>query len=209
MTKREKAKKLFEEGYNCSQAVFGAFSEDLGIDFETAVKISSTFGGGMGRLREVCGTVTGMFMVLGMKYGYTDPKANEEKKQLYKDVQSLADEFSQENGSIICRELLNLNIKGKDYPTPENRTQQYYQKRPCSQLCEYAADLVDNFIKEHKWKNPDFYKSGFLSFVRYFYNFNIFFFFYCVINYKFCAFGFTVPKGVHTIGIIYNQQVAF
>ena len=149
MTKGEKAKELFEQGYNCAQAVFGAFAEELGIDFNMAVKISSGFGGGMGRLREVCGVVSGMFMVLNMRYGYIDPKANEEKKALYKDIQVLANEFKNENGSIICRELLGLTKKGADSPVPEKRTEEYYKKRPCSELCRYGADLVDNFIKNH------------------------------------------------------------
>lgn len=148
MTKGEKAQSLFESGYNCAQAVFGAFAEDLGLNFETAMMISSPFGGGMGRLREVCGTVSGMNMVLGMKYGYNDPKANETKKALYKDVQNLADQFKADNGSIICRELLGLNIKGADSPEPSKRTSTYYKKRPCKELCKYAADLVDTYIKE-------------------------------------------------------------
>lgn len=149
MTKGDKAKELFEQGFNCAQAVFGAFADDLGIDFDLAVKISSSFGGGMGRLREVCGTVSGMFLVLSMKYGYDDPKANDEKKALYKDVQALAEEFKRENGSIICRDLLGLSIKGADKPVPEERTEKYYKKRPCSELCRYAADLVEEFIKNH------------------------------------------------------------
>ena len=148
--KGKKAKELFEQGYNCAQAVFGAFAEDLGIDFDMAVKISSGFGGGMGRLREVCGTVSGMFLVLSMKYGYDDPNANEEKKALYKDIQALSEEFKRENGSIICRELLGLTIKGADNPVPETRTEKYYKKRPCSELCEYAADLLETFIKNHE-----------------------------------------------------------
>lgn len=150
MTKGDKAKELFEQGYNCAQAVFGAFAEDLGIDFNLAVKISSSFGGGMGRLREVCGAVSGMFLVLSMKYGYDDPKASAEKKVLYKDVQALAEEFKKENGSIICRDLLGLTTKGADNPTPEARTEKYYKKRPCSELCRYAGDLVENFIKSHE-----------------------------------------------------------
>ncbi|MGN1138499.1 MAG: C-GCAxxG-C-C family protein, partial [Ruminococcus sp.] len=100
MTKGDKAKSLFEKGYNCAQAVFGAFADDLGIDFDTAVKISSPFGGGMGRLREVCGTVSGMNMVLGMKYGYSDPAVTQEKTALYKEVQLLANKFKEDNGSI-------------------------------------------------------------------------------------------------------------
>ena len=149
VTKGDKAKELFEKGYNCAQAVFGAFAEDLGIDFNFAVKLSSGFGGGMGRLREVCGAVSGMFLVLNMKYGYDDPKANEEKKTLYKDIQALAEDFKKENGSIVCRELLGLSIKGADSPTPEARTEKYYKKRPCSELCKYAGDLVEEFIKNH------------------------------------------------------------
>ena len=69
------ARKLFKKGYNCSQSVFAAFCDETGLDMETALKIASSFGGGMGRLREVCGAVTGMFMVVGMKYGYTDPSS--------------------------------------------------------------------------------------------------------------------------------------
>lgn len=149
MAKGDKAKELFEKGYNCAQAVFGAFAEDLGIDFDFAVKLSSGFGGGMGRLREVCGAVSGMFLVLNMKYGYDDPKANDEKKALYKDIQALAQEFKKENGSIVCRELLGLNIKGADAPVPEARTEKYYKKRPCGELCRYAGDLVEEFIKNH------------------------------------------------------------
>jgi len=146
MTKGDKAKELFEQGFNCAQAVFGAFAEDLGIDFDLAVKISSSFGGGMGRLREVCGTVSGMFLVLSMKYGYDDPNATEEKKALYKDVQALAEKFKNENGSIICRDLLGLTIKGADNPTPEARTEKYYKKRTYNELCKYAGDLVEDFI---------------------------------------------------------------
>ena len=73
MDYREKAESLFLEGYNCAQSVFCAFCDDLGIDFETALKMSSSFGGGMGRLREVCGVVSAMFMIAGLKYGYTEP----------------------------------------------------------------------------------------------------------------------------------------
>lgn len=149
MTKGEKAKELFEQGYNCCQAVFGVFAKDLGIDFDLAVKISSPFGGGMGRMREVCGTVSGMLMVLGIKYGFNDPKNTEKKKKLYKEVQGLAENFKRDNGSIICRELLGLKTKGTDSPVPALRTNEYYKKRPCSHLCQYAADLAEKFINEH------------------------------------------------------------
>lgn len=142
MTKGEIAKQYFLEGCNCSQAVLLAFCDDLGFDRQTAMLIASPFGGGMGRLREVCGTVSGMYMVLGLANG------DDEKSKLYKDVQSLAEKFKAANGSIICRELLGLRIEGKDDPTPQKRTAKYYKSRPCSELCRYAADLIDEFLKE-------------------------------------------------------------
>ncbi len=147
MTKGERAKQLFLDGYNCAQAVFGAFSDDINIDFDMAMKLSSGFGGGMGRLREVCGAVSGMFMVFDMKYGYTSPADKEGKKALYSHIQALAKKFEDENSSIICRELLGLSEK-KSEPTPENRTKEYYKKRPCADLVEIAADIVDTYIKE-------------------------------------------------------------
>ena len=147
MTKGEKAKNLFKEGYNCAQAVFGAFCEDFGFDFETAMKLSSGFGGGMGRLREVCGAVSGMFMVFDLKYGYTSPKAKEEKMQLYSHIQTLAKEFESDNGSIICRQLLHLQEKSS-VPTPDDSTNESYKKRPCAELVEFAADLVDSYMKK-------------------------------------------------------------
>lgn len=147
MTKGELAKKLFEDGYNCAQAVLLAFCEDFGMDRETAMMISAPFGGGMGRLREVCGTVSGMNMVLGLaKRGYKKGD-NASKAQLYKDVQTLAERFREDNGSIICRELLNLRIEGKDNHVPELRTEKYYKARPCSELCRYAADLLEKYLE--------------------------------------------------------------
>lgn len=140
--KGEKAKKLFEEGYNYCQSVVGAFCEDFGMDFNTTIKMVSTFGAGMGRMREVCGAVSGMFIVLGMKEGYNDPKAFDEKKEVYEKVQNLAKEFQNKNGSIICRELLGLNIK-TDNPTPSKRTDEYYKKRPCGEIVKIAADILE------------------------------------------------------------------
>ncbi len=145
MTKGEKAKALFLEGYNCAQAVLGAFCDDLGLDFEMAMKLSSGFGGGMGRLREVCGAVSGMFMVFNMKYGYTSPTDKDGKIELYSHIQTLAKKFEEENGSIICRELLDLTEKVSE-PTPEARTASYYKKRPCGELVEIAANIVDEYM---------------------------------------------------------------
>ena len=143
-TKAEKAKELFESGYNCSQSVVGAFCEDLGLDFETAMKLSSSFGGGMGRLREVCGAVSGLFMVAGLKCGYISPDDKEGKMNHYKLIQQLAEEFKKKNGSIVCRELLGSDDKSH---IPSERTSEYYKKRPCSELVKDAAEIFENMIK--------------------------------------------------------------
>lgn len=150
MTKGEIARQNFYDGYNCAQAVLLAFCDDFGIEKETAQMISAPFGGGVGRLREICGTLSGMFMALGLKYGKYDAKDMKSKANLYKMEQQLAEQFRKDNGSIICRELLNLRIKGKDDPTPQERTEEYYKTRPCPELCRYAADLLDDFLKNNK-----------------------------------------------------------
>lgn len=144
----EKAMKLFEEGYNCAQAVFLAFEDLHGLDREKAAALSSSFGGGMGRLREVCGTVSGMFMVAGALYGYSSPKAREEKADHYARIQELAAAFERENGSIVCRELLGLSVKKED-PQPSERTAEYYKKRPCKELVGQAAAIMERYIEEH------------------------------------------------------------
>ena len=141
----EKAKALFTEGYNCAQAVFAAFSDVTGIEFETALRLSSGFGGGMGRMREVCGAVSGMFMVLDAVEGYTSPTDDVAKKELYAKVQKLAGEFKAENGSIICREL--LGDTPSSTPTPTERTPEFYRKRPCGELVEMAADIVAEHLE--------------------------------------------------------------
>ena len=112
MGKGELAEELFLKGYNCAQAVAGAFAEDIGMDFDTAVKTVSSFGGGMGRLREVCGAVSGMFFVAGALYGYSDPKDYAAKKEHYERIRYLAEKFKEQTGSIVCREL--LGAEGKD-----------------------------------------------------------------------------------------------
>ena len=138
---RQTAMALFKEGYNCSQALVLTFCEDLGIDQKTALMMSSSFGGGMGRLREVCGAVSGMFMVAGLKSGYTDPADREGKKSHYASIQHLAEEFKKENHSIVCRELLGLP-PGPDDPVPQPRTEGYYKKRPCAELVGCAAAIT-------------------------------------------------------------------
>lgn len=138
----ERAKALFLEGYNCAQAVVGAFSEELSTDFGTLMKTVSSFGGGMGRLREVCGAVSGMFFVAGALFGYSDPKAKEEKTEHYRLIQTLAAKFREKNGSIVCRELLGEGGKQVTH-IPAERTQAYYKKRPCAELVSDAVLVLE------------------------------------------------------------------
>ncbi len=148
--KIEKAKELFKSGYNCSQSVLGVFCEELGLDFDTAMKIASSFGGGMGRMREVCGTVSGMFMAAGLAYSSTDSSA-ENKSNQYKIVQELAKRFKDKNGSIICRELLQ-GVESSTSPTPSERTETYYKKRPCIELVGDSVEILEEYLKETKFQ---------------------------------------------------------
>ncbi|MDE7399142.1 MAG: C-GCAxxG-C-C family protein [Oscillospiraceae bacterium] len=147
----DKAYENFLLGYNCTQAVAVTFAEELGLNKETAARLSSGFGGGMGRLREVCGTFSGVVFVLSSLYGYSDPKDTVTKKELYEKIRALAAKFREDNGSIICCELLGLD-RPEDSATPEARTPEYYKKRPCPELCRYAANLLEEFIKENPYK---------------------------------------------------------
>jgi len=146
-TRKEIAMQNFYEGYNCTQSVVLAFEDLFDIDRDTLLTMVSPFGGGMGRLREVCGSVSGMFFVLGHLCGYSDPKDKEKKAQLYARVQELAGRFEEKNGSIVCRELLGLTEK-KQAPTPDDRTAEYYKKRPCPELIGMAAEILDEYLKE-------------------------------------------------------------
>lgn len=140
----ERARQCFLAGHNCPQSVVNAFDdvlEDNGIDLATAVRLASPFGGGMGRMREVCGAVSGMLMILGLLEGYDDPAADDAKARLYERVQELADEFRAENGSILCRELLGLS-EGPSEPTPSARTEAYYHSRPCAEYVASAARIL-------------------------------------------------------------------
>ena len=147
----ELAHSNFLRGYNCSQSIVLAFPDVLakaGIEPSVAAKLASPFGGGMGRMREVCGAVSGMLMVLGLAQGYDEAKAYAEKKDLYQKVQTLCTRYSNENGSIVCRELLGLG-KGPDEPTPQRRTEGYYRKRPCPELCACAARILAEHLERH------------------------------------------------------------
>ncbi len=146
MTRADKAKEYFLNGYNCAQAVAMAFADLMKMDTYTAARLTSGFGGGMARMREVCGSVSGMAFVMSSLYGYGSADEVESKKRLYGEIQQLADEFKAQNGSVVCRELLGLNKPGADDPTPEPRTAQYYQKRPCHELVWCSADILERYI---------------------------------------------------------------
>lgn len=152
-SRREQAMVYFKQGYNCAQAVVLAHSDLLGISEDQALKLTQSFGGGMGRLRQVCGTVSGMFFVAGALTGSSKPDDLESKKKNYALVQELAAEFEKRNGSIICADLLGLNGNkeqnsvGEEYrrgSTPEPRTKEYYKKRPCVELVGDACDILAN-----------------------------------------------------------------
>jgi len=147
MTRREAAMANFMKGYNCSQSVVLAFADMIDIDEATLSRLSSSFGGGMGRLREVCGSVSGMFMVAGLLYGYDGPETGQVKADHYARIQELAKRFEEKHGSIVCRELLGLSVR-HDIPVPEARTSEYYKKRPCPEIIGDAAEILEQFINE-------------------------------------------------------------
>ena len=146
MNHSDHAVDLFVQGYNCAQAVAAAFGDLTGLDEKTAARMASCFGGGMGRMREVCGAVSGMLLVAGLLYGYHDPKATAEKRELYAQVQAMAGQFREELGSIVCRDLLK-NPPSDPNPTP--RTAEFYKNRPCARMVETAARIMDEFIEKH------------------------------------------------------------
>ena len=142
-----RAKELFHQGFNCSQSVFAACADLYGIEDEAlALRLSASFGGGIGRMRQTCGAACGMFILAGLENGSATPGDAEGKKQNYTLVQDLAAKFKQENGSLICAELLGIAPKPQE-PTPEARTETYYQKRPC---VEMVANAVRIYLEELK-----------------------------------------------------------
>ena len=152
-SRKEQAMALFREGYNCSQSVFVTYADLFGMDRETALKVSASFGAGIGRMREVCGAASGMFLAAGMLTGQTVGSDQKAKKKNYDVVQLLAAEFKKENnGTYICRELLGLDKEGKKVipgdTAPEARTENYYKKRPCPKLIEGAAATIERVLLE-------------------------------------------------------------
>ena len=146
MDREYRAAQLFTEGYNCAQAVIMAFSDLIGMDEKACAKISSSFGGGMGRMREVCGAVSGMLMVAGILYGYDGPEEGTIKKEHYTRVQELAESFRADAGSIICREILK---NPPSDPNPSPRTEEYYKQRPCVRMVTTAVRAMETYIENH------------------------------------------------------------
>mgnify|MGYP003445243997 FL=1 len=146
----EKAVALFKEGYNCSQSVVAAFADRYGFTCEQALRMSASFGGGIGRMRETCGAACGLFMLAGLETGAVDGADREGKAANYALVQQLAEEFKKRNGALKCAELLGLSKKEPVVSTPEARTPQYYAKRPCVKMVEEAARIWCEYLENQK-----------------------------------------------------------
>lgn len=145
MTKGELAKEYFTQGRNCSQAVSMAFCDEMGLEEALVERLTIGFGGGVGRMREVCGAVLGMSFVISGLY-------SDDKQGIYKRVQEVSNEYKALNGSIVCRELLGLDKNAPTPHIPEPRTAEYYQKRPCAELVQIAGDILERYIKANPYK---------------------------------------------------------
>lgn len=141
----EQAVATFESGYTCAQSVFATYADLFGMERKTALKLASPMGGGIGRMREVCGVVSAMALLAGLKEGNTDPANEEGKEQIYLLTRQMAEKFKEKHGTIICREL--LGIQGmEESAKPSLRTEEYYSKRPCSRLVATAAGIVEEML---------------------------------------------------------------
>ena len=141
------ARENFESGCNCSQAVLLAFAPECGLDRETALRLASSFGGGFGRMRELCGAISGGGMALGLLRGYTDTTGDGAKKEHYRLIQTFCERFREAEGHLRCQELLD-KLAGEPGPEPGARTAEYYTQRPCGRLVARAADLVEELLAE-------------------------------------------------------------
>ena len=144
----EMAVSLFKEGFNCSQSVVVAFADKYGFTREQALKMSASFGGGIGRMRETCGAACGLFLLAGLETGATEGSDRDGKAANYALVQELAEEFKQRNGALRCADLLGLSKKEPVVSTPEARTDQYYAKRPCVKMVEEAARIWCEYLQK-------------------------------------------------------------
>mgnify|MGYP000195368988 CR=1 FL=1 len=152
----EKAVELFKQGYNCAQSVVAAFADMYGFTNEQALKMSSSFGGGIGRMRETCGAACGLFMLAGLETGATEGSDREGKAANYALVQHLAEEFKKRNGALRCADLLGLSKKEPIVSTPEARTDTYYKKRPCAKMVEEAARIWVEYLRDNSLKDKKY-----------------------------------------------------
>ena len=143
----QRAVELFKSGYNCSQAVVAAYADLYGFTEDQAFRMAASFGGGIGRMRQTCGAACGLFLLAGLETGAVDGADQAGKSRNYEVVQALAEQFRQENGSIICADLLGLNKQAPTPHEPEARTPEYYKKRPCAMMVESAARLFAQFLE--------------------------------------------------------------
>lgn len=150
MDRVELAGENFKKGYNCAQAVVLAFYDLFDLDRNTALKIAEPFGGGMGRMRLTCGAVSGMFMLAGLYKSHAHAGDLEGRRDVYEVVRTLAERFREKNGSIICGELLGINQPKDQSSMPQERTKEYYQKRPCVGCVQDCAQIFETFMKENQ-----------------------------------------------------------
>lgn len=148
MNHSDKAIELFYKGYNCAQSFLGAYDDILPFDRDSLLRISSSFGGGVSRLREVCGAFSGICLALGILYSSECSNEAELKTAHYRRVQELAKQFKTENGSYLCYELLGIPHEPQD-PSAQQRTDNYYQSRPCAEIISKAAYLFDRYLETH------------------------------------------------------------
>ena len=153
----EKAVSLFKEGFNCSQSVVAAFADKYGFTHEQALRMSASFGGGIGRMRETCGAACGLFLLAGLETGAVEGADRDGKARNYAVVQELAEEFKRRNGALRCADLLGLSQKEPVVSTPEARTAQYYAKRPCVKMVEEAARIWVEHLENKKKNNIQAY----------------------------------------------------
>ncbi len=142
----DKAREMFLQGYNCCQAVVGAFADLYGFDPETAMKMAEGFGGGLGRMRLTCGAVNAMAMVAGMKMSHGKPGDLQLRGDIYAVVRQMVEEFKAQNGTIICAELLGLSMPKDDSPMPEERTPEYYKRRPCPDKIHQCGLIIEKYL---------------------------------------------------------------
>lgn len=156
----EKAVALFKEGFNCSQAVVASFADKYGFTQEQALRMSASFGGGIGRMRETCGAACGLFMLAGLETGCTEGANREGKAANYALVQELAQKFIERNGALKCADLLGLSKKEPVVSTPEARTEKYYAKRPCAKMVEEAARIWCEYIEKHANRGEGMFENS-------------------------------------------------